>query len=61
MLMLLQKKIHRLAGSGGGYGLQELSEFASKIEKLCEDENFEQIEQVFNSYINYLQNIELEF
>jgi HPt (histidine-containing phosphotransfer) domain-containing protein len=57
----LKEKFHKIAGSGGGYGLKEISSLASQIENLSDSQNIEDIKKIFSEYETLLSNIEIEF
>lgn len=55
------KTFHKLAGSGGSYGLTPLSELASKIEEAAENNQLTEIQSLFKQYKNLIETIELDF
>ena len=57
----LESKFHKIAGSGGGYGIQQITEIASKIEEAAGNQDINNIEIFFKDYQQFLNNIELIF
>lgn len=57
----IESKFHRLAGSGGGFGLQIITEIASLIEKASVNEDFTTVEVEFKKYIDTIKAIRLSF
>lgn len=57
----IKKKFHKLAGSGGGYGLDELSNLSKEIENHADLQEYDHIEQLFDQYKDYISKVEIEF
>ena len=56
------KKIgHKVSGSSGGYGFKELGEIAKNIELAAESGDQEKASKLIESFVNYVQTIEVEY
>lgn len=60
-LVIIKEKFHKIAGSGGGYGLAQLSDYAIKIEEAAIKNDIDTIEATFKEYTEYLNSVELVF
>lgn len=52
---------HRMKGSGGGYGIQEISDKGWIMEKASAEKNSDSIKEAAEALIRYLENIELKY
>ncbi len=52
---------HRMKGSGGGYGIQRISDSGLIMEKASSDKNSELVRQETESLIHYLQSIQIRY
>ncbi len=51
----IQKFGHNLKGSGGGYGLHEMSTIGQQIEEASKQQNYEMLKSLFIDYIKELE------
>ena len=52
---------HKLAGNAGSYGLPELGEIGSQLEMESTTGNWENIQNLLDSYISYMSKLVIEF
>ncbi len=52
---------HRLKGSGGGYGLNELGKLGAELEAGAKTKSVAKIAATINAIEEYLNNLEVEF
>ena len=57
----LKEIFHKIAGSGGGYGIQEITNLAGQLEELSQKQEIVPIQDIFNEYKKYLDSLVLEF
>lgn len=57
----IQNLGHRMKGSGGGYGFQEITEIGKTIEDAAKEKNTTQIKNSLDQLKDYLNNIEIEY
>ncbi len=57
----LKKLGHKVSGSSGGYGFSELGDIAKKIEISASSQNEEEIKNLVDQFINYVQSVEVEY
>ncbi len=57
----IEKIGHRVAGSSGGYGFDELGKIAKQIELECKSGHFENVEPLIKSFELYMTDIEIKF
>ena len=57
----LSERIHRIAGSGGGFGLTEISVISQEIERAICEGDYSAARSAFARYRDYVQHLEVEF
>ncbi len=57
----IQKLAHKIAGSGGSYGLPEISTLGKDIELAAIAGNNEELKVLLDKFTQYLQEIEVVF
>jgi HPt (histidine-containing phosphotransfer) domain-containing protein len=57
----LREAGHKLAGSGGGYGFDQLSAFGKKIETLARAGDLPGVTGCLSELVNYLENLEIVY
>ncbi|OGR51728.1 MAG: hypothetical protein A2049_10525 [Elusimicrobia bacterium GWA2_62_23] len=57
----LSKAGHKLAGSGGGYGFDRLSELGRRLEELALAEDRQGLEDCLAALKDYLENLEITY
>jgi len=57
----LRKTVHKLAGSGGGYGFDHISEFGKQIETLCQAGDAAGVAEYLTRLKDYIENLEVVY
>ena len=57
----LERKFHKIAGSGGSFGLPKISELAHNLEQKIIQNEHSFLTELYNEYKNYLLTLEIEF
>jgi len=57
----IEKIGHKVSGSSGGYGFEELGRIAKKIEELAMNKNLTEIEPLIEKFKNYVNNVNIEY
>lgn len=57
----IQKVAHKIAGSGGSYGLPEISRLGKEIELAAEKNNPQELKELLENFSDYLESIEVIF
>ena len=52
---------HKLAGNAGSYGFTDMGLIGADMEIACQNENIDEIKNLFEKYKNYLSNLEVEY
>lgn len=60
-LDFLVHKFHKIAGSGGSYGLEMVSTVASEIEAASQSRDIEKLVTLVENYCSVINSIEIEF
>ena len=57
----IEKIAHKVAGSSGGYGFNELGKIAKEIEKKAMASETDSIPSLVKSFQEYVENVQIEF
>ncbi|EQC43942.1 Hpt domain-containing protein [Bacteriovorax sp. Seq25_V] len=57
----IEKIGHRVSGSSGGYGFDELGKIAKNIELECKNGNFEKVGDLIKNFEAFMQDIQVKF
>ncbi len=57
----IKKLGHKVSGSSGGYGFNELGRIAKDLELSAENGNLEKVTTLVEDFINYVESIEVEY
>ncbi|TNF05666.1 MAG: Hpt domain-containing protein [Deltaproteobacteria bacterium] len=57
----IQKVAHKIAGSGGSYGLPEISRLGKEIELAAEKNNPQELKELLDTFTDYLESIEVVY
>ena len=52
---------HKIAGSGGSYGLPEISRLGKEIELAAEKNNPQELKELLDTFTDYLESIEVVY
>ena len=52
---------HKLSGSAGSYGFDELGKIGKDIEKACKDDNKTLVKSLFAKYKQYIEGINISY
>ena len=52
---------HKIAGSGGSYGLPEISRLGKEIELADEKNNPQELKELLDTFTDYLESIEVVY
>lgn len=52
---------HKLAGNAGSYGFTDLGLIGAKMEQACKDKDMNEIQNKFQEFVNYMNNLEVEY
>ncbi len=52
---------HRMKGSGGGYGFDEISQIGDFLEQAAKKQNSEEIQKGLNKLLTYLEKVEIVY
>jgi HPt (histidine-containing phosphotransfer) domain-containing protein len=57
----VKAEFHKIAGSGGGFGLMKLTDLAHDIEYAAIHSEVEKFHGLFEAYKEFLNNVELDY
>jgi len=57
----IRDRAHIIAGSGGGYGLDQMSIIGAQMEEASTNENIDKIKKHFVEYSNYLKHLKITY
>ncbi|MCK5884657.1 MAG: Hpt domain-containing protein [Bacteriovoracaceae bacterium] len=52
---------HKIKGNAGGYGFDQLGEFAKSLEIGAKESDLPKIQEAYDSMVEYLDNVEIEY
>jgi HPt (histidine-containing phosphotransfer) domain-containing protein len=60
-LTVIEVIAHKLAGNAGSYGFSDMGLIGADMEAACQNQNIDEVKNLFDKYKNYLNNLVVEY